>query len=497
MRTDVVVVGAGIGGLCAAIELAARGLSVVVVERLVRPGGKANLAVIDGVEVDTGPSVLTLPDVWRGLFLRAGSRLEDEVVLRPLSPATRYVWPDGRAVDVHTDPTATLDSVREALGPVAAEELRQFLAYARQIWQAAAPHFVYGPAPTLPVLARIFPWAWRDLLRIDSLRSMDAALDRQVRDPALRMLLRRFATYNGSDPRRAPATLHCIAHVELGIGVYGVQGGIYALVRALVRVAERLGVQILCDEPVHRLEPGMHGIAGVRTAQRQIQADQVVVNAEVAHLVHDLLPPTTSRRLPKPPTPSMSGWVGILRARRTGPDDRVGHTVLFPADYTAEFADIFDRDRPPQAPTVYLCAQERCHGRSGWDDDEPIFAMANAPAEPEHGERAEEVAAGLREAAIGRLREHHLIAPDDTLVWERSPAGLAAAFPRSRGAIYGAASNDLFAAFRRPANRAKGVRGLYLASGSAHPGGGLPLCALSGHAAAQAVIEDRGLSPSA
>jgi len=190
----------------------------------------------------------------------------------------------------------------------------------------------------------------------------------------------------------------------------------------------------------------------------------------------------------------MSGWVGIVRARRrTGTEARVAHTVLFPGAYLEEFADIFDRDRPPAEPTVYLCAQEACHGRAGWAEEEPVFVMANAPAEPVDAPRAAATWDRLRDTSLARVRAAGLCGEADALAWERTPAGLAAEFPGSRGSIYGAASNSPWAAFRRPPNRVPGVRGLYLASGSAHPGGGVPLCVLSGAAAARAILRDRGV----
>lgn len=488
----IAVVGAGIGGLVAGILCAAAGERVVVLERGPRAGGKAGVVTLDGVEVDTGPSVLTLPEVFDDVLRRAGRRLHDEVGLRRPDPATRYLFPGGVVLDVHPDPEATLEATRAALGDEAARELQAFLAHAASIWTHAAPPFVLGPAPTVGHVLSLGPRAWAGVGRIDALRTLAGTIDRRVRTPELRALLGRFATYNGSDLRRTPATMACIAHVELTLGIHGVEGGIHALVQALVRTLEALGGEVRTGCGVDRVLLGGGRARGVRTeAGEELAADAVVVNADVRHLADALLPPRTPHRLPRA-EPSTSGWVGILRARRTA--DRVGHTVLFPErPYVEEFVDLFDRDRPPEEPTVYLCAQERCHGRRGWADHEPVFVMANTPAEPEDGPRDAALWTALEATVLRRLHHAGLAAEDDRIVWRRSPTGLAQAFPGTRGAIYGAASNDRFAAFRRPTNRLRTVPGVYLASGSAHPGGGLPLCALSGREAARALLDDRGL----
>lgn len=492
---DVLVVGAGVGGLSAALHLAGAGLQVEVLEASDRPGGKLGIAVVDGVEVDTGPSVLTLPDTLDRALRAAGSSLAGELVLRDPSPAFRYLYPDGVALDVHPRPEDTLASVERTLGPAAAAELEEFLAYSRRIWEAAAPHFVRGPAPSAASLAGLGPGAVAALLRIDPLRRMWGAIRRRVRSPHLRMLLARYATYNGSDPRRAPATLNCIAHVELALGGHGVQGGMYEVARALVRAAERAGVRFRYGARVESLRARSGGGWDVATADGRVHAARAVVaNADAAHVLAHLLPPP--RRRPAAGERSMSGWTGVLRARRrAGPDARVAHTVLFPRVYLDEFADVFDRGRPPEEPTVYLCAQEACHGRAGWAGDEPVFVMANAPPEPADGPREGAAWERLRGRVLARLDAAGLRAPGDALAWERTPGELAAAFPGSRGALYGAASNSPFAAFRRPPNRIPGSPPVYLASGSAHPGGGVPLCVLSGEAAARALLGDLGLQP--
>lgn len=469
------MIGAGVGGLAAAIDLAARGWRVTVLEAAAEPGGKAGTTVLDGVEVDTGPSVLTLPEVFDEILRLAGTSLPDEIELVRPSPAFRYVWPDGAVVDAHVDLDATLASVGAALGPAARDELAAFVAYAGRVWRVAERRFVRGRPPTW--LDVVSPSAIVDLMAIDPLRSMAAAIRGRIREPHLRDLLLRYATYAGSDPRRAPATLNCIAHVELALGGFGVRGGIAALVRALVRAAESVGVEVRTGEPVVGVDVAAGRVLGARTARGPVGAEVVVCNADAAY-VADLVPGLSRVAAPT----STSGWTAIVRAA-IGP--RIAHTVLFPARYEDEFVDLFERRRVPEDPTVYACAQRVCHGRAAWPDGEPVFVMVNAPPD-EAGDLA-----AMDGAVLARLRAAGLAADGDRVVWRRTPRELAARFPGSGGALYGAAHDGPMTSFRRAGNRVPGVRGLYLAGGSVHPGGGLPLAALSGRAAARAAWEDR------
>ncbi|MEL6187765.1 MAG: phytoene desaturase family protein [Myxococcota bacterium] len=486
-----IVIGAGVGGLASAIELARRGLEVTVLEASQRPGGKAGIVELDGVEVDTGPSVLTLPRIFGQVFETAGTRLEDEVELLSPSPAFRYVYPDGVVLDVHHRLEETLDKVDRALGTKARDELVSFMAYAERIWNASADTFVFGDAPGLHSVVKFGFKGIGQLLDIDASRSMARAIEDRIRSPHLRDLLLRYATYNGSDPRRAPATLNCIAHVELALGGYGVKGGIHELARALARIAEQVGAEIRYGEPVTEIVVTGKRATGVRVGTSTLLADAVVANADPEHVFRHLLPDRMGDALRSGAVPSTSGWTAIVRAPRDAA--RAPHTVLFPEAYGEEFADLFDRDRPPETPTVYLCDQEATHQRKGWSDASPLFVMANAPAEPEDGPRDSSVWSALEERVLERLQSAGITTSEAPFLWTRTPSGLAEAFPGSRGALYGAASNSTFSAFKRPPNRLPKPRGLYLASGGAHPGGGLPLCASSGRAAARAVLDDLGV----
>lgn len=486
---DAIVIGAGIGGLAAAISLGAAGKSVKVLEAAPELGGKAGVVALDGVEVDTGPTLLTMPEVFDEILGLAGMSLERDAPLHHAEPFFRYLWADGKALDVHASLEQTARSVASSLGPAARDDLTAFLEYAADIWEVAEGRFILGDAPSFRSLVWLGVSGIREASRLDAFSTMWTAIEKRVASPHLRSLLARYATYNGSDPRRAPATLNCIAHVELARGATAVRGGTFELVRALERAARKLGVEIEVGTRVDRIAIERGAICGVDLeGGRRVRAGIVLANADVAHVARRLLPERKRRILSEDPEPSMSGHCMIVRARRRSAERRAAHTVLFSRDYRAELADIFDRDRPPTEPTVYVCAQEKSHGRAGWGDHEPLFVMVNAPAEPEVGARPARDWQDLEIRTMTRLVRAGLVEADDAVIWRRTPADLAARFPGSRGAIYGASSNSWNAAFKRPPNVVSGVPGLFLASGSAHPGGGMPLAALSGRAAARGAL---------
>ncbi|MEO0603107.1 MAG: FAD-dependent oxidoreductase, partial [Myxococcota bacterium] len=269
---------------------------------------------------------------------------------------------------------------------------------------------------------------------------------------------------------------------------YGIEGGLGGLVSLLATACERLGVEVRTATPVAGLEVEGGRVAGVVTATgERLSAAHVVANADAAQVFGELLPASLRRTTAAQRHPSTSGWCGVVRARPN--DGRSAHSVFMPTPYLDEFRDLFERDRPPERPAVYVCDQTQCHGLAGWDDGRgPVFLMANAPAEPLSGTRPDDVWQTLEARVLDTARSSGLIADDDPLVWRRTPTGLAERFPGSRGSLYGAASNDWTSAFRRPANEVADVPGLYLASGSAHPGGGVPLALQSGRAAARDVL---------
>lgn len=496
-QVDVLVIGAGMGGLSAAIAAAAAGLRVRVVEAAAGPGGKMGTASFEGVEFDTGPSLLTMIDVVERVFKLAGTRCQDELELVRFDPAFRYIYPDGLSLDIYHELEDSVASISKTLGPKAAKEYADFMAYSRQIWEAARPNFIDGQAPNFTSIVKLGATRLKQVMAIDPLRSMWQGIERHVSDEHLRTLLARYATYNGSNPYEAPATLNCIAWVEQGLGGWGIKGGMAQLPRALERVARRMHVEFVYDSPVQGIEvDGRGAVTGISLADGStMRARAVVANADAAHVADALLPRHLKHDIPSPQTRSMSGWTAMLKAKHRPDAPRFAHTVLFSQHYRQEFDDIFGRERPPSDPTVYLCAQSQSHQRQGWADAEPVFVMANAPAlssssSSSASDNDEARFDALKRTVLERIKRADLLGPEDEIVWERTPYMLAQAFPGSYGSIYGAASNSQLAAFKRPANAVRAVPGLYLASGSAHPGGGVPLCLMSGYTAAQALCQD-------
>lgn len=484
--SDCLVIGGGFGGLAAAIRLGAQGYSVRLIEKDRHLGGKAGVFIDGDFRSDTGPSVLTMLEEVHEL-LRFGKQEPDSYVeFIQGSPAFRYLYDDGTILDVHHSLDDTRQSIQSVLGNKALEEFNAFMHYARDIWNGSAPLFVQSPAPHWTDLCLLAIKQWSLIPKMDPLRSMKSGILRFVQNPYLIDLLLRYATYNGSDPRQAPATLNCIAHVELALGGYGVVGGIEALVDALTTIAKEnnVDIELGCSaSEVTRVKSKYQ----ITTNTDIFTSNAVIVNADASHLKESLLAKPLSKTIYIPKPYSMSGWTAIYEVLIETDTPRVGHTVLFPKQYAQEFIDIFDHNQCPTDPTIYICAQRSCHNRKPTaNGTEALFVMINTPPENPDNPTTLQVWEQVEKRVRQKLQQRGLLPLNATLRWMRTPSDLAAQYPGSRGAIYGSSSNNRFAAFTRPSNKLSDIQGLFLASGSAHPGGGMPMAMISGKHAANA-----------
>ncbi len=492
----VVVIGAGMGGLSAALRLAQQGLLVTVVEAADAPGGKLRQPLVNGVPIDSGPTVFTMRWVFDQLMAEVGTTLDAELRIRPLSLLARHWWDDGSQFDLHADPAASLDAVGRFAGAAEARRFQAFCQRARAVYQTLEEPYIRHPQPkpaglTWDIGAR----GLATLSALGPLCSLWNSLGREFSDQRLRQLFARYATYTGSSPWQAPATLMLIAQVEMD-GVWSVDGGMHALARALERLATTRGAVFRYRSACQSIELQHGRVSAVRLANgERLRADSVVFNGDQAALRAALLGHELRRAVPAKAGPrSLSALTWSLHAPRAAlPLDR--HNVFFQRDYRQEFTDIFEQSRLPQTPAVYVCAQDR--GTSEATDTpshERLLVLVNAPAIGDSN--------SLSAKAIDLCETHTFqwmqrcgltLSPHSPGALRTTPMDFHRMFPATGGALYGQASHGWGSAFGRP-SAATPVPGLFLAGGSVHPGPGVPMACLSGRFAAEALMVSPALT---
>jgi phytoene desaturase len=461
----IVVVGAGVGGLSCAVRLAAAGRRVLVLEANPSPGGKAGRLAAGGFSFDTGPSLLTMPGLVRGLV---GDRLE----LMRVEPVTRYRFADGSEVELSADLPRAMESL-EGWAPGTGADWARFLGVCGSMWRASRA-FLEGPPPWPPRRPRPgdpVPDP-RDLMRIRPWHTLRTLARGLVRDPRLRLIIERFATYAGGDPRRSPAALALAGWVEHAFGAWHVRGGIYRLVEALADRLLELGGELRLGERVHALGVREGRVRSVVTGAGEVAADTVVWNGDVPAL-DDLL------GRPQPAgAPSTSGFALMLGVAGRSPRP-AHHRIVFPADTDAEFDDVFEARRPVRDPTLYVSTSSVTDAGAAPPGGENWFVLVNAPAGGRRGPDWDKEADDYERHLDERLRAAGLTPPGRVEVRRRrTPADLERDSGGRGGAIYGTAPHGRLNGTRRPGQRVPGVRDLWRVGGSVHPGGGLPLVML-------------------
>lgn len=493
----IIVIGAGIGGMAAAARLARAGHEVSIHESSDRTGGKCRTEWIGDYAFDTGPSLLTLPAIYRDLFLKTGKRIEHILKLEPVDPAFNYHFADGKSlIFPNLALNKVYDEIERTIDSKTADEWHRLMQRAERMWDVARGPFVEAELESIPNLIKRKNFL-SDLKIIAPLTSLRKLTGKYTQNPYLSKIVDRYATYSGSDPRKAPAVLLTIAFIESSFGAWHIQGGIGALSAALEERLISLGVALHLNSEVTQIRNDGSKVLGITTADGQeIDAEVVVANADADLVYNKLLPndlkaTKSERQKLKRSEKSLAGFsllLGLDNSKLSTPAPKLDHhNIYFPKDYDQEFNEIFDLKRPVSDPTIYICAPNDPLMVKG-ENKQAWFVLVNAPRhEPVGGWDWSKDPASYAQKLIAKLDLLGLEVSSRLDVMEfRTPLDLQNSVSAPGGSIYGTSSNSARSAFLRASNRSP-LKNLYCVGGSAHPGGGLPLVGISAEIVADAI----------
>lgn len=511
-KPRVIVIGGGLAGLACAVELVGSGVQVTLVERNAHLGGKMNLLSEQGFHFDMGPTILTMPQVLRGIIKRSGRRVKDYIDLIDLDPQWRCHYEDGTVIDLLKDPAALAAQLeRQFPGSGAGAGYQSFVEYSRRMFRLSEKVFFYndlGGATDLMWKPPREPGLLGDVMAMRMHSTVAATITKHIREPHVRQMCEHFLQYVGSSPFLAPAILTLIAAAQVDHGCWysmapdGKSGGTRCVARALERILREENAELITGVGARRvLVEGGRAVGVELEDGRRLTADAVVSNCDVQRTYRDLLGDDQALseqvKIGSKYTPACSGVVLYLGLDRQY-DHLAHHNFLFSTSSEHEFEDIYSRGIPARDPTIYLAVPSKTDPTQAPAGCEALYVLIHTPYI--RGDQRWEGPGGLleqyRPVVLAKLKRMGMADIEKHIVVDRflTPAGIERMYNAEGGAIYGLASHGKLAGGFKPRNRSRVYKRLYLTGGSANPGPGVPMVLMSGVTAAKALREDMGVA---
>lgn len=489
-KKKIAIIGGGIGGLTAGLYLAKAGFETSIFEKNEKLGGKAYELAIDNFRFDKGPSLLTMPFILEQVFSENNLLFSNFLRLKKLDVICKYFFEDGTEFYAYSDFEKLSEEIENKFGE-SKKTTQKYFEYCKTIYDLTADVFLFRPFEfSIKSINKKTVLAALNIFKIDPFRTMHQANRSFFRNFKAIQLFDRYATYNGSDPYKAPATLNIIQHVEYNLGAYIPENGIYDIVKAYKKALENYDVKIYANSEVNRILLKNNKATGIIVNEEKLEFDSILSNADVEY-TYDILcdnietPEAKRYRKFEKSSSALVFYIGVKGSF----NNLETHNIFFSKDYKKEFYEIFNLKKIPEDPTIYLYVSKKINPNDAPTNWENWFVMINVPSSISINE---EQAIRIKEKLLKKIFNFlNFSSYPEVIFFDLLTPELLEKHANSLGgAIYGISSNSKIAAFLRQKNKSRYISKLYFAGGSAHPGGGIPLVALSGKIASELIIKD-------
>jgi phytoene desaturase len=488
---NIVIIGAGVAGLATASRLQTQGFQVLVIEANSYPGGKLTQFTQQEYRFDAGPSLFTMPHFLDDVFIHAGKDPRKYYQYQKLNVSCHYFYEDGTRLTAYADKEQFAREVEDKLH-IPGDSIREYLQKSEHIYSTASHIFLENSLHKAKTwLTKSVAKAIPEIPSLGLFETMHQRNTRLLKDPRLIQLFDRYATYNGSDPYQAPGTLTSIPHLEFNVGTFFPSGGMHAITKALYQLAKESGVEFRFNTRAVEITTDKKLVTGVKTETEILYADAVVSNMDIYPTYKKLLPKAKAPQKKLAQERSSSALLFYWGIKKEFPELNL-HNIFFAKDYRQEFAALFKTHTLHKDPTVYINITSKYNITDAPVGCENWFVMINVPANS--GQDWDAWIAEARTSIIEKLNRllttdiESLIESEDIL----DPRSIEMRTSSYQGSLYGTSSNNKFAAFLRHPNFSTEFKNLFFCGGSAHPGGGIPLCLQSGRITSNLISEQFG-----